>query len=72
MLNELKIDYLRNGIYQFQIWLLFGTWTAAYLVSKECGVRAGFYLPEAASAPADRAAPGGLTTPGTGAIAVRR
>src|SRR5207244_3516077 len=43
MFNELKIDYLRNDIYQFQVWQLFGTWTAAYMVSKECGVRAGFY-----------------------------
>lgn len=40
MLNELKIDYLRNPIYQFQVWMIFGTWTAAYLVSMEHGVRA--------------------------------
>jgi len=37
--NEVKIDYLRNPIYQFQVWLLFGTWTAGYLVSREYGVR---------------------------------
>jgi hypothetical protein len=44
MLNELKIDYLRNPIYQFQVWQFFGMWTAAYLVSREHGVRAGFYI----------------------------
>ena len=40
MLNELKIDYLRNPIYQFQVWQFFGTWTAAYLISMQHGVRA--------------------------------
>lgn len=40
MLNELKIDYLRNPIYQFQVWQFFGTWTAAYLISMQYGVRA--------------------------------
>lgn len=40
MLNELKIDYLRNAIYQFQVWQMFGIWTAAYLVSREHGIRA--------------------------------
>lgn len=44
-LNEIKIDYLRNPVYQFQVWQLFGTWTAAYLISKEHGVRA--QLPQA-------------------------
>lgn len=49
MLNELKIDYLRNSIYQYQVWMLFATWTAAYLVSRDHGVRAGLHeaLPEA-------------------------
>jgi O-antigen ligase len=40
-LNELKIDYLRNPIYIFQVWMWFGTWTAASLVSREHGVRSG-------------------------------
>ena len=40
VLNELKIDYLRNPIYQFQVWQLFATWTAAYLISMQYGVRA--------------------------------
>ncbi len=39
MLNEVKIDYLRNPIYIFQVWMWFGTWTAAYLVSRDQGVR---------------------------------
>jgi len=43
MLNELKIDFLRNPVYTFQVWLMFATWTAAYLVSRDDGVRAGFH-----------------------------
>jgi hypothetical protein len=39
-LNEVKIDFLRNPVYTFQVWLMFSTWTAAYLVSREHGVRA--------------------------------
>jgi len=42
-LNELKIDYLRNPNYTFQVWLMFANWTAAYLVSRDEGVRAGNY-----------------------------
>ncbi len=42
-LNELKIDYLRNPIYQFQVWQMFGTWTVTYLVAKQFGVRAGYF-----------------------------
>lgn len=41
VINELKIDFLRNPVYTFQVWLMFSTWTAAYLVSREHGVRAG-------------------------------
>ena len=44
VLNEMKIDFLRNPIYTFQVWLMFATWTAAFLVSRDHGVRAGFYL----------------------------
>ena len=50
MLNELKIDFLRNPIYQYQVWMWFGTWTAAALVSREDGVRAGAYDGELAGA----------------------
>ena len=42
-LNELKIDYLRNPIYQFQVWQMFGTWTVAYMVARDHGVRAGHF-----------------------------
>ena len=56
MLNELKIDYLRNGIYPFQVWQLFGTWTAAYLVSREHGVRAGFFTAAPQDPPGKRLA----------------
>lgn len=56
MINELKIDYLRNAIYQFQVWQFFGMWTAAYLVSREQGVRAGFFLEEPTEPPGKRLA----------------
>jgi len=44
LLNELKIDYLRNTTYQFQVWQMFGTWAAAYLVSRDHGVRSNAYV----------------------------
>lgn len=50
-LNELKIDYLRNPIYVFQVWMWFGTWTAAYLVSRDDGVRAGKYVEQPETRP---------------------
>jgi len=56
MLNEIKIDFLRNSIYTFQVWLMFGTWTAAYLVSREFGVRAGSDLLPHGTPPEDREA----------------
>lgn len=40
-INEIKIDFLRNPIYQFQAWQFFGTWVAAYLVSKHHGLLSG-------------------------------
>ncbi len=51
MLNEIKIDYLRNAIYVFQVWMWFGTWTAAYLVSRDHGVRSADYLATPESPP---------------------
>jgi hypothetical protein len=50
-LNELKIDYLRNPIYIFQVWMWFGTWTAAYLVSRDHGVRAGKFVEQPETPP---------------------
>jgi len=50
-LNELKIDFVRNPIYTFQVWLMFATWTAAYLVSRSEGVRAGFHVGSPGSPP---------------------
>ena len=55
-INELKIDFLRNGIYTYQVWLMFSTWTAAYLVSRDEGVRAGFHTGAPLPAPEHRAA----------------
>jgi len=55
-LNEMKIDFLRNPNYTFQIWLMFSTWTAAYLVSRTEGVRAGFHTGAPLPAPQTREA----------------
>src|SRR5262245_24414906 len=55
-LNEIKIDFLRNGNYTFQVWLMFSTWTAAYLVSRTEGVRAGFFTGSPVPAPEHREA----------------
>jgi len=55
-LNELKIDFLRNGNYTYQVWLMFSTWTAAYLVSRNEGVRAGFHTGPPVPAPEHREA----------------
>lgn len=56
MVDEVKIDFLRNSIYQFQVFLLFGTWMAAYLVSRNEGVRAGYFVATSEPLPSRRAA----------------
>lgn len=35
MVNEFKIDYLRNSIYQTVVWAMFSVWTATYLVARQ-------------------------------------
>jgi hypothetical protein len=42
-INEFKIDYLRNPIYQMVVWVMFSSWTAAWKVSREreAATRAG-------------------------------
>ena len=55
-LNEIKIDFLRNPNYTYQVWLLFSTWTAGYLVSRDEGVRAGFHTAAPLPAPEGREA----------------
>ena len=34
-INEFKIDYLRNPIYQMVVWVMFSVWTGAYKVSRQ-------------------------------------
>ena len=55
-LNEMKIDFLRNPNYTFQVWLMFSMWTAAYLISRDEGVRAGFHTGAPLPAPEQREA----------------
>ena len=33
-INEIKIDYLRNPIYMFPVWVLFAMWTATSMVAR--------------------------------------
>lgn len=39
-INEFKIDYLRNPVYQMVVWVMFSVWTAAWKVSRETEARA--------------------------------
>lgn len=34
-INEVKIDYLRNPIYQMVVWVMFAVWTAAHKVARD-------------------------------------
>ncbi len=34
VVDQVKIDFLRNFVYQFQVWLYFASWTAAILVAR--------------------------------------
>ncbi len=40
MIDQVKIDYLRNPIYQFEVWLMFAVITAAYMVARNSPARA--------------------------------
>jgi O-antigen ligase len=55
-INELKIDFLRNPIYVFQVFVWFGTFMAAYMVSREHGVLSGNYSESPPSALPERRA----------------
>ncbi len=35
MINEFKIDYLRNPVYQFEVWVMFASMVTGYLVARE-------------------------------------
>jgi O-antigen ligase len=40
IINQIKIDFLRNPIYQFQVWLMFASITAAYMILVRGGLPA--------------------------------
>jgi O-antigen ligase len=46
VVNQIKIEFLRNSIYQFQVWLLFAVIVAAHRIARQARA------PEAAPAPA--------------------
>jgi O-antigen ligase len=48
LIDQLKIEYLRNLVYQFQIWVLFALWMAAHQIR----TRARTEAPAATAAPA--------------------
>ena len=35
MIDQVKIDYLRNSVYQFQVWLLFATMVSGSLIARQ-------------------------------------
>jgi O-antigen ligase len=35
IIDQTKIEFLRNPIYQFQVWLMFASFTAAYMVARQ-------------------------------------
>lgn len=35
LVDQVKIDFLRNGIYQFQVWLLFASIVVAHRLAAE-------------------------------------
>ena len=35
MIDQVKIDFLRNAVYQFQVWLLFATMVSAALIARQ-------------------------------------
>lgn len=39
VVDQVKIDFLRNYVYQFQVWLYFASWTAASLVARDSSTR---------------------------------
>lgn len=39
LVDQAKVEYLRNAVYQFQVWLLFGLMAAAALSLRESGAR---------------------------------
>ena len=56
VVNEFKIDYLRNNIYLFQVWVMFAVWTAAYGITRAARAAAPVTLPAPAPAPMPAAA----------------
>lgn len=52
--DQVKIDFLRNEIYQFEVWLLFSGVVSAYLISRDVEARAA--LERAGNGGADHAA----------------
>lgn len=52
MVNEFKIDYLRNPIYQTVVWVMFAAWVAQHQVLREQRLPAGAVFSAGARAPA--------------------
>jgi putative inorganic carbon (hco3(-)) transporter len=57
-INEFKIDYLRNNIYLFPVWVMFAVWAATSLIARSNALAAAATAaePESAPLPALRAA----------------
>lgn len=53
LVDQIKIEYLRNGIYLFQVWLLFASIVAAYNIARASAARR-LPAPETGEAPRPR------------------
>jgi O-antigen ligase len=53
LVDQIKIDFLRNEIYQFEVWIMFASITSAHLIASEQKARAA--AAAEAGAPLDRA-----------------
>lgn len=57
MINEFKIEYLRNNVYQFVVWVYYATWCAAAMIARTAPEHAIEAEPEPEPAPAPLAPP---------------
>lgn len=58
MCNEFKIDYLRNPIYQFTVWMMFASMAAAMMIVRDADARAAVPAPAAEPVAPMQLAPG--------------
>ena len=51
-INEFKIDYLRNNVYLFPVWVMFAVWAASAMIARSNAAAAAAHADERAALPA--------------------